>query len=76
MRTIDIEFERHRSISLGSSIGVGIVRRDQHFTHSHTYARAHTHTHTHTQSHSDTHNEANFKNLVSVRKSRNKTKNG
>ena len=46
MRTLDIEFERNRSIGLGSRIGD--VQTDRQAGR-----QAHTHTHTHT--HRDTH---------------------
>ena len=44
-RTLDIEFERDRSIGLGSTIGDG--QTDTH-THTHTHTRAHTQTQTQT----------------------------
>ena len=44
-RTLDIEFERDRSIGLGSTIGDGHTDTD---THTHTHTHKHTHTHTQT----------------------------
>ena len=44
MRTLYIEFERDRSIGLGSTFGDG-----------HTYRQTHTHTHIHTDIFSKTH---------------------
>ena len=42
-RTLDIGFERDRSIGLGSTIGDGQTERQTH-THTHTHTHKHTHT--------------------------------
>ena len=44
--TLDIEFERYRSIGLGSTFGDGHTHRQ---TDRQTDRQTHTHTHTHTQ---------------------------